>query len=96
MVDTDSPNYGEGLARGYYLRDVLNATGKVEWWHGTGSFLDYSSPAAAAWWYAPMDAVLALGVDGWKVDGTDPYVVELLEPVGAGGPLTLQAYQDLY
>jgi hypothetical protein len=32
MVDTDSPNYAEGLAAGYYLRNFLNTTGVVSWW----------------------------------------------------------------
>lgn len=43
----------------------------IKWWHGTGAFLDYSNPGALAWWQAQEAAVLALGVDGWKLDGSE-------------------------
>ena len=32
MIDTDSPNYAEGKAKGYYLNDGKT----VKWWHGKG------------------------------------------------------------
>jgi hypothetical protein len=34
-----------------------------------------------------MDNALNVGIDGWKVDGTDPYVLELVVPFGKGGKL---------
>jgi hypothetical protein len=71
MVDTDSSNYDEGLAQGYYLRDAFNKTAKVKWWHGEGSFIDYSSPQALQWWQQQELLVLNLGVDGWKLDGSE-------------------------
>ena len=43
----------------------------IKWWHGTGAFLDYSNPGALAWWQAQEAGVLALGVDGWKLDGSE-------------------------
>jgi alpha-glucosidase (family GH31 glycosyl hydrolase) len=36
---------------GYYLRNALNKTGVVKWWHGKGSMLDYTNPAAVEWWH---------------------------------------------
>ena len=100
MVDTDSPNYADALSRGFFVRDASGAqAGNISWWHGRGGLLDYSQPAARAWWEAQMDAVLKLpggGVDGFKCDGTDPYVIELLEPRGLDGPLTYAQYADYY
>ena len=31
--------------------------------------IDYTNAEAVAWWHRLMDRALALGVDGWKVDG---------------------------
>jgi alpha-glucosidase (family GH31 glycosyl hydrolase) len=50
----------------------------VRWWHGHGSFLDYTFPEAVEWWNAQLDIPLVTtGVDGFKCDGTDPYLLEL-------------------
>lgn len=94
LVNTDSPNYADGLARGYFLRDGFNDTALVDWWHGRGAFLDYGNAAALRWWEAAMAGALAAGVDGWKVDGIDPFILEVLGPTSAAGPVTLQMYQN--
>ncbi len=52
----------------------------IHWWHGPGVLLDYTNPQAVQWWHKQMAPILALGLDGWKVDGTDPYIMELIEP----------------
>ena len=65
-VDDTSPNYDAGCDGGYYL----NGCRKIDWWHGHGSFIDYSCEKALDWWHGQMDNVLNLGIDGWKTDGT--------------------------
>lgn len=94
LINTDSPNYAEGLSRGFFLRDFSNATALVDWWHGRGAFLDYGNEDALAWWEAAMAGPLSAGVDGWKVDGIDPFIVEVLGPTSRAGPITLQQYQN--
>jgi alpha-glucosidase (family GH31 glycosyl hydrolase) len=48
---------------------------------GRAAHLDFFSPAAITWWSAQLDRALALGADGWKVDGSDFQVRELGDPV---------------
>ena len=97
MIDTDSSNFGEAANNSYLIRDGFNQTALVDWWHGTGGFLDFGYPAAAAWWQSQMDNVLVgAGVDGFKLDGTDPYLVELVTPISHAGYITLQTYQNWY
>jgi len=72
MVDTDSPNYMEGYNNSYYLEEGLT----IKWWHGWGSFVDYTNPDAVNWWHNQLDLVIDIGIDGWKCDGTDPFIYE--------------------
>ena len=39
---------------------------------------------------------LAYNIDGWKCDGTDPYILELVIPRGKGGVITRREYSDAY
>ena len=39
---------------------------------------------------------LDLGIDGWKCDGTDPYILELVIPIGREGVVTRRKYSDDY
>ena len=68
-------------AKGYVFGRV------IKWWHGHGCLLDYWNPAAVAFWHAHIKKMFDyydLSVDGWKVDGVDPYVLELLNPKYVG------------
>lgn len=75
FINVDSPNYAAARNAGYLLRPEK----PIHWWHGHGSLLDYDNPSAVAWWHSLMDSVLDMGLDGFKTDGSDPYVLELLD-----------------
>lgn len=73
MINVDSPNYQYAFDNGYFLNDGQT----IDWWKGTGSFLDLTNPFAMEYWHALMENVLKMGCDGWKVDGTDPHLLLL-------------------
>ena len=52
--------------------------------------LDYTNPEALKWWHSQMDKALALNLDGWKCDGTDPYILEFVEASGYNGTIQWQ------
>ena len=92
VINVGASNYGEALANGYFL-----SGGKtISWWGGEGSLLDYTNPEAVAWWHAQIDPILDLGIDGWKCDATDPYILTLVPATGYGGRVTWEEYKDAY
>ena len=67
-----SANYAEAEAMGYLVRDGAGGPPlSVEWWKGTGTAVDFTSPGARTWFQAQLQALVdeADGVvGGWKID----------------------------
>jgi alpha-glucosidase (family GH31 glycosyl hydrolase) len=71
-----APNYGPAAAAGHFVRDGNGSEPFVsQWWMGTGSPVDFTSPAAAKWWRESVKDVLRLGVEGIKADDGDGYYI---------------------
>lgn len=100
MVNVENPDYQFCVDNGYLVRDSRGEVRPIGWWHGSGALLDYSNPEAVAWWHSKLDYVLDAGVDGWKADGTDPYIIEYILGGGALGyqnvSLTYRDYANYY
>lgn len=107
MVNVEDPDFDYAVANGFLVRNSSNQVSPIEWWHGYGGLLDYSNPAAVHWWHSRMDRVLKLpdgagGIDGFKCDGTDPYIAEyILQQGGALGYnnepyVSSRQYSDFY
>lgn len=102
MVDTDCSTFNYSLQNDYFVKDGFNKSAIVTWWHGSGGFLDYFNPSALNYWQSLMNNVISIpsldneGIDGWKVDGSDAYIIELLTPISYEGPITYRDYADQY
>ena len=68
-----APNYVPGAAGGHFVSDGSGEPFVTQWWMGTGSPIDFTSPAAEEWWRAQARALLALGVEGVKADDGEGY-----------------------
>lgn len=77
MVNVENPDYQMCVDNNYLVRNGKGVVRPLGWWHGEGGLLDYSNPDATAWWHSKMDR-LDMGVDGFKTDGTDPYIEEYI------------------
>jgi alpha-glucosidase (family GH31 glycosyl hydrolase) len=86
-----SPNYVEGKACGF----LVNEGDDYFWWKGFGAGVDFFNPKARTWWHAQQDALLEMGVAGWKLDFGEQYLplsgVDTFE-----GRKTLQEYSEEY
>lgn len=101
MVNVENPDYEMCVENNYLVRNGKGVVRPLGWWHGSGGLLDYSNPDAVTWWHSKMDQVLDMGIDGWKTDGTDPYIAEYILLTGAAlgynnVSLTYRDYANYY
>ncbi len=68
-------NYAPAAAAGHFVREPDGSPFVAQWWMGTGSPVDLTSPAAEAWWRESAKRVLELGVAGIKADDGDGYYI---------------------
>ena len=70
-----APNYAPAAAAGHFVKDNEGEPFVSQWWMGTGSPVDFTSPAAERWWRESAKRVLELGVEGIKADDGDGYYI---------------------
>ncbi len=82
--------YDEAAARGFLAGDPPRVT---KWWKGAGGFIDYTNSDAMAWWRGMQQQLFDWGIDGWKLDGTDPYFGRRMTKAGE---MNMREYADHY
>lgn len=95
----DHPAHAEVLARGGFIRDADTGAPVVEqFWDGVGSHLDFTHPAAIAWWQKGLrDQVLDYGIDiGWNDNNEYAIVDDAASCHGFGKPLPMHRARPLH
>lgn len=71
MVGNDpgpATNFAEASERGYLVRDARGEPLIVDWWKGRGALVDFTNPAATAWWHTQLAKTLPWGIAAIKCD----------------------------
>jgi alpha-glucosidase (family GH31 glycosyl hydrolase) len=91
VYDGPSPNFQEAFDQGY----LVDHGQDYYWWKGFGAGLDFFNPWAVEWWHAQQDAVLDVGISGWKLDFGDEYLPDA-DLATYAGPVPRQQYSEEY
>ncbi len=71
FISPDSAQFRELERAGFLLRNEDGDTAIRRWWNGFSAVLDITNPEAAKWLRDRLDALMELGVDGFKYDAGD-------------------------
>jgi alpha-glucosidase len=67
-----SRNYPEAFSRGYLAKHYDGSAYTFDFWPGECGLVDFSNPAARAWWTTKHQSLLELGVAAWWTDLNEP------------------------
>lgn len=95
----DHPAYGELNALGGLIEDTVSHTPVVEqFWDGVGSHVDFTHPAAIAWWQQRLgEQVLDFGIDvGWNDNNEYSVMDDAARCHGFGQPIPIHRARPLH
>nr|MCU0793276.1 alpha-xylosidase [Opitutaceae bacterium] len=63
-----SPLFAEGAAGGYFIKRTDGSVWQTDQWQPGMAIVDFTNPAACAWYAGHLRRLLAMGVDSFKTD----------------------------
>ncbi|MEU4769894.1 alpha-xylosidase [Actinosynnema sp. NPDC023794] len=91
-----SPLFAEGKANGYLLRKRNGDVWQWDLWQPGMALVDFTNPAARAWYSAKLDALLAQGVDCFKTDFGERVPTDVVYHDGSDPERMHNYYTHLY
>lgn len=91
-----SPLFAEGKANGYLLRKPNGDVWQWDLWQPGMALVDFTNPAARAWYSAKLDALLAQGVDCFKTDFGERVPTDVVYHDGSDPERMHNYYTHLY
>jgi alpha-D-xyloside xylohydrolase len=91
-----SPLFAEGRALGHLLKKPDGSVWQWDLWQPGMALVDFTSPAARAWYAAKLEALLAMGVDCFKTDFGERVPVDVAYADGSDPERMHNYYTYLY
>ena len=91
-----SPLFAEGKANGYLLRKPNGDVWQWDLWQPGMALVDFTNPAARAWYSAKLDVLLAQGVDCFKTDFGERVPTDVVYHDGSDPERMHNYYTHLY
>jgi alpha-D-xyloside xylohydrolase len=90
-----SPNFEE--ARPFLVKDSTGEVALSRWWKGRGGLVDFTDPAAIAWWHEQLRRTRVYGARAFKADdGEGNFVPDAVFADGSGARSMKNRYATLY
>ncbi len=89
-----SPLFAEGKANGYLLRRANGDVVQTDDWQAGMAIVDFTNPAACAWYTDKLRALLDIGVDAFKTDFGERIPTDVVYHDGSD-PMRMHNYYSL-
>ncbi|WP_203924393.1 TIM-barrel domain-containing protein [Rugosimonospora africana] len=94
-----SPDFADAAERGYFLRRADGSVYIADVWHGShpaSGIVDFTNPAASAWYCDRLRGLLEQGVAVFKTDFAEGVPVDSVASNGMSGTVLHNVYSLLY
>ncbi len=98
-ISANSTVFAEGVARGHFLRRADGSVYVADVWHGAWpacGIVDFTDPAAVAWFQGLLRPLLEQGVDVFKTDFGEGVPVDAVSASGVTGEALHNVYSLLF
>jgi alpha-D-xyloside xylohydrolase len=94
---TEASNFEEARRAAYFVKDSSGDALIASWWKGRGGLIDFTNPAAKAWWQDQVRKAVRLGADAFKDDdGEGNFVTDARFASGEDAAVMRTRYAVLY
>ncbi len=87
-----SPLFSEGMEQGYLLKKENGDVWQTDLWQAGVAVVDFTNPAAAAWYQGKLKALLDMGVDCFKTDFGERIPVKGIVYYDGSDPVKMHNY----
>ena len=84
--------FNEGLEKGYFIKRTDGSVWQTDLWQAGMAIVDFTNPAACAWYAGHLERLLHQGVDSFKTDFGERIPVKDIQYFDGSDPLRMHNY----